>query len=312
MWSTTSVRRNGRRKPIPDQWVRGELVKERGRPLQTVGTMAAELDLAKYVVEDFADFKVAYSLTEDPEIVEPTWADDVIDYLARPHVAGTLLFFAGFALMIELSSPGVAGAFVSSVCFVVFFWSQFLHGTANWLEILLFITGLVFLGLEIFVLPGFGVFGLGGAALIVSSLILASQTFILPQNDYQFQQLPRSLVTVAGAGCGVMAGLFVLRRFLDRAPILSRVMLPPPSGEELLERDPARVDGQLRHMLGQTGKTTTKLMPAGKASIDGRIVDVISDGEAIAAGTRIRVEEVLGNRIVVTALVDERHSPPTE
>ncbi len=296
----------------PDQWVRGELVKERGRPLQTVGTMAAELDLAKYVVEDFADFKVAYSLTEDPEIVEPTWADDVIDYLARPHVAGTLLFFAGFALMIELSSPGVgAGAFVSSVCFVVFFWSQFLHGTANWLEILLFITGLVFLGLEIFVLPGFGVFGLGGAALIVSSLILASQTFILPQNDYQFQQLPRSLVTVAGAGCGVMAGLFVLRRFLDRAPILSRVMLPPPSGEELLERDLRESIVSYGALLGQTGKTTTKLMPAGKASIDGRIVDVISDGEAIAAGTRIRVEEVLGNRIVVTALVDD-HSPPTE
>ena len=88
-------------------------------------------------------------------------------------------------------------------------------------------------------------------------------------------------------------------------------MLPPPSGEELLERDLRESIVSYGALLGQTGETTTKLMPAGKASIDGRIVDVISDGEAIAAGTRIRVEEVLGNRIVVTALVDD-HSPPTE
>ncbi len=296
--------------PEPEQWVRGDLVKEKGRPLQAVGTMAADLELAKYVVDDFADFKQAYSLSEDPEIVEPTWADDVIDYLARPHVAGTLLFFAGFALMIELSSPGVgAGAFVSAVCFVVFFWSQFLHGTANWLEVLLFITGLIFLALEIFVLPGFGIFGLGGAALIVSSLILASQTFIVPQNEYQFQQLPRSLVTVAGAGCGVIAGLFVLRRFLDRAPVLSRVMLPPPSGEELMERDFRESLVSYGDLLGRTGKTTTRLMPAGKASIEGRLVDVISDGEAIAAGTRIRVDEVMGNRIVVTAIAEDYSQP---
>jgi membrane-bound ClpP family serine protease len=223
--------------------------------------------------------------------------------LAQPHIAGTLLFFGGFALMVELSSPGLgAGAFVASLCFVVFFWSQFLHGTADWLEILLFLTGVAFVALEVFVIPGFGVFGLGGAALVVVSLILASQTFVVPQNEYQVQQMPQSLITVLGAGAGVTVGLFVLRRFMHRTPILRRMLLQPPEGEVLtdLERREALVD--YGHLLGQEGVAATRLVPAGKAFFGDQLVDVVSRGLIVAKGTPIRVEEVHGNRIVVTSL----------
>ena len=44
------------------------------------------------------------------------------------------------------------------------------------------------------------------------------------------------------------------------------------------------------------------LRPAGHATIDGRRVDVVSRGEAIEAGTRIRVIEVAGNRVVVAQI----------
>ncbi len=53
---------------------------------------------------------------------------------------------------------------------------------------------------EVFILPGFGVFGLGGGTLIVVSLILASQTFVVPHNEYQLNQLPRSMMMVAATG----------------------------------------------------------------------------------------------------------------
>ena len=68
------------------------------------------------------------------------------------------------------------GGFVSAVAFMLFFWSKFLHGTAGWLEVLLFLGGVCFLLLEVLVLPGFGIFGLGGGAMILASLVLASQT----------------------------------------------------------------------------------------------------------------------------------------
>ena len=64
----------------------------------------------------------------------------------------------------------------------------------------LFLAGISCLLLEVFVLPGFGIFGLGGGAMVLASLILASQTFIWPRNEYQFDQLERSLLTIADRG----------------------------------------------------------------------------------------------------------------
>ena len=78
---------------------------------------------------------------------------------------------------------------MAAVCFLLFFWSRYLGGTAGWLEVMLFVAGASCVLLEVFVIPGFGIFGLGGGALILASLILASQTFVVPQNDYQFDQL---------------------------------------------------------------------------------------------------------------------------
>src|SRR4030042_5238779 len=110
------------------------------------------------------------------------------------------------ALYAELHAPGIRiGGFVAALCFLLFFWSRCLGGTAGWLEITLFLAGISFLLLEIFVLPGFGIFGLGGGCLVLISLILASQTFVLPYNQLQVDQLESSLLTIAAAGGGVVA-----------------------------------------------------------------------------------------------------------
>ena len=94
-------------------------------------------------------------------------------------------------------------------------------------------AGVFFVALEIFVIPGFGIFGLGGGAMVLASLILASQqTFIFPRNEYQFDQLERSLLTVAAAGIGLIAMAVFLRKRLPRSPLLGRMMLEPPAGEE--------------------------------------------------------------------------------
>ncbi|MEM7316577.1 MAG: hypothetical protein AAF497_25875, partial [Planctomycetota bacterium] len=220
-----------------DRWQREQTVTEPDKPLQLMGREAAEAGLAYRSVDSFDELNRIYDLEQPPEVIVSGWADDLIEWLSSPAVAGTLLFFGGFALMVELSSPGVgAGAFVSIICFVIFFWANFLNGTADLLEILLFVTGVVFLAIEIFVLPGFGLYGIGGAFLVIASLVLASQTFIIPQNPYQYNQLPRSLVTVVGAGAGVVVGLTLIQRYMGQIPILNQMLLKPP-GAEVAERE---------------------------------------------------------------------------
>ena len=158
------------------------------------------------------------------QTMQPNWAHLLIEWLSAPHIAGILLFVAWFALLMELSQPGLSVAgFVSVLCFVVYFWSQFLHGTAGWLEVLLFVVGVVSVLVEIFVIPGIGIFGLGGGLLIITSIILASQTFVIPRNSYQLEQLPSSLMMVAAAGSGAFLAMVAMRRYLAEAPLLEAV-----------------------------------------------------------------------------------------
>ena len=128
------------------------------------------------------------------------------------------------------------------------------------------------------------------------SLVLASQTAVLPQNS---GELGRSLVPVAAAMLGVVVGVVLLRRWLPHVPILNQMMLEPPAGEEAEEisRRESLVD--LEDFVGARGITTTQLTPSGKARFGEMLVDVITDGEVIGRGTEIEVVQVQGNRVIV-------------
>ncbi len=53
---------------------------------------------------------------------------------------------------------------------------------------------------------------------------------------------------------------------------------------------------------GRTGTAVSFLRPAGIASIDGRRVDVLTEGEFIPQGTPVRVVRVEGARVFVEPL----------
>jgi membrane-bound serine protease (ClpP class) len=282
------------------KWTKGRLITNPNNPLQVKGNEAAAMGLAYRVVDDFRKFCNEYGLENEPELAEPGWANVLIDALGSTGMAVLLLLVGLTGLYLELHSPGMCvGAFVALVCFALFFWSRYLGGTAGWLEVILFLSGVTCLLLEIFVIPGFGIFGLGGGAMVIVSLILASQTFVLPRNSYQFEQLQRSLLTIAGAVGGLLVGMFFFRKWLPRTPILGRLVLEPPdeAERENIGRRELLVD--LQGLVGRRGVTTTPLYPAGKARLGDSLVDVIADGEMIDRGKAIEVVEVRGNRVLV-------------
>jgi len=276
-----------------------ERVTTSGKPAWT-GPEAVSYGLANLTVEDFAEFKRHYGLEEDPTLVEPGWITFLVEALTSRGVAAFLLMIGFVALYIELHMPGVGiGGFIATVCFALFFWSQYLGGTAGWLSVTLFVAGISCLLIEFFVLPGLAIFGLGGGILVLVSLVLASQTFVLPHNAYQWGELNRSLLTIAGAMAGFVAATVVLRKWLPRAPIVNQVLLEPPKGEEAetISRRESLVN--LQGLLGERGTTTTQLTPSGKARFGDRLVDVITEGDLIPRGTDVEVVEVHGSRVLV-------------
>jgi membrane-bound ClpP family serine protease len=278
-------------KQLPDAelWKKGETVKEKGKLLQIVGGKGEQYFVDRSA-KDFAEFKFLYGLEDEPLLVEPTWADQLVQSLSSPGMSAFILLIVFLAVTIEAQTPGIGiGAFVAAVGIVLFFWLHFLGGTAGWLEVSLFLVGVVCVLLEMFVLPGVGIFGIGGAIAMITSLVLASQTFIIPQNSYQFSQLRGSFLILAVSGIGVLILGNILARTLHNANKPKNTALIQET-EKLAHYDP---------LLGQTGVTMTPLVPAGKAIIGGEPINVVSDGELIEKGETVKVIEVVGYKVVV-------------
>jgi membrane-bound ClpP family serine protease len=288
--------------PDADQWHKEKQITTPGQPLRLSGSEADELGVATDVVDNFADFKSLYGLENDPQLIEPGWATALIDVLNSPGVSWLLLFIGLAALYAELHAPGIGvGGIVGALCFMLYFWSAYLGGTAGWLEILLFLAGIICLLLEFMVFPGFTIFGITGGLLVVGSLLLASQTFVLPHNEYQAEQLIRSLKVIVAAGAATIAAAVLINRYLPHAPMFNRMLLAPPSGEELSDIARREALAEFEHLLGATGIAATPLLPGGKAIFGDQLVDVIADGEVIERGQAVVVVRARGNRVLVRA-----------
>ena len=284
-----------------DQWEQGAILSDAGSLLKVSGTEAVELNLADHTADSLADFQREFHLENEPELVEENWVHWLIEALkGATFLPYFLLFFGTSALITELSSPGLFGpGFVALVFYLLFFWLAFLKGDATALEALLFVAGVVCIALEIFVVPGFGIFGLGGGTLVVISIILASQTFVIPRNEYQFEQVPQSLLSVITVGAGLLISLFLMRKYLDKAPGLRGVMLAPPSDAELAEVSRRESLADFAHLQGKRGEAATMLMPSGKARFGDDLVNVITDGAVVEKGTPVVVVGVHGNLVMV-------------
>jgi membrane-bound serine protease (ClpP class) len=287
----------------PQAWVQGPLITMGAGRLALTGEEAEEYGVITKTVESFEELKTHYDV-DDPALVDPTWVDKLLRFLASPNVALFLLLIGGAAVYAELQTPGVGlGGMIAFICFLLFFWAKVFDGTAGALEILLFAAGLACVVIEVFVLPGIGmgIFALGGGLMIIVSLVLASQTFILPHTSYELRQMTNSLLVVGGAAAGTVAAIAGLRRWLPHAPVFNRMLLAPPSAEEAEHIDQRESLVNYEHLLGRSGTAVTRLAPSGKAQIGEELVDVITGGEFVHRDSQVVVVEVRGNCVVVAS-----------
>ena len=261
---------------------------------------AIELGLADESVESLKSVSSSIGLTSVPPRLSDRGLVRWVERLgSHTGMAFGLLMLGFIMLSTEASAPGLGvPGFIAVMCFALFFWIKFLAGTAEWAELLAFGLGLTFLAIEIFVLPGFGIFGLGGLVLTVLGVVLMSQTFVIPRNSYQANQLAEGVWMAIGGMGGLVIGFLLVRAFLPQAAAASGLAMETPTADlDRLERI-----ADYDHLSGRTGVASTRLRPSGKAQFGDQIVAVVSDGTAIDPGQSVRVIRVQGNRIVVEAV----------
>src|SRR5690606_12970746 len=123
-------------------------------------------------------------------------SEKIIAFFLNPFISGILILIIIGGIYFELQTPGVGFPGLAALtALILYLVPYYLNGLAeNWEVIALFI-GVALLAIEIFVIPGFGVAGVSGIALIVLSLIL-----IMLNNDFfNFRFVPMKEILYASA-----------------------------------------------------------------------------------------------------------------
>jgi membrane-bound serine protease (ClpP class) len=288
----------------PNRYLKPELLpRAPGEPLKLDANDAINLGVARRAVGSVKELTESYGIRKEVRIDGPTWVDSLVTTLNTPFVSWLLLFIGMFMLILELKLPGLGlPAILSALAFLLFFWGHYLSGTADQLEIMLFLGGLVCLALELFVFPGFGVFGMSGILLILVSVVMASHTFVWPTQEYEYRQMGQTLLQLTIAIACVAGGAGVLGRYFPSLPLFNRIVLKPdPIGQ--LDDPTAKpsLAGETSYffLVGETGRTTTALKPTGKARFGELLLDVTADGFYVEPDSLVEVVDVQGSKVIV-------------
>ena len=157
-------------------------------------------------------------------------------------------------------------------------------------------------------IPGTGIAGIGGGLLLLASVVLASQDFVVPQTVWDWNRLLVSLLTVICSISIFMVAAFFITRSLGSLPIFNRLVLSPDVPAVTTGTDKGDVKNstsvdQPKISVGDWGKSKSQLRPSGSALFNGRSFDVVSDGSFIEPDTQVKVIRIQGNVITVAEVI---------
>ncbi|HOJ06910.1 MAG: nodulation protein NfeD [Ignavibacteriota bacterium] len=299
----STAERNGRRTDIAEGMVDERVVIEGLTDSTHLITLTSEeaykYKIADSLITDYRNVLTAFNL-KNAEIVHVSsnWAEEVVRFLNNPIISSILIMIGFFGLMAEIKTPGwgLPGT-AGLIALILFFGSSYILQLASMLEILLFVLGLVLLLAEIFIIPGFGVTGVSGIALILVSIFLA----LLGSDPFlDMKTVSMAIIQLSVSLVAALTGIFLLAKFLPKSTAFSRLVLA-----ETQTADKGFVSFPSdTNLIGKTGIAYTTLRPGGTALIDDRKVDVVADSEYIEKDKKIKVIRVEGIKVVVTAVKD--------
>lgn len=227
---------------------------------------------------------------------EANWAERVVRFFSNPVVAPFLLSLGFLGILTEVKSPtfGVAGL-AGVLALSLFFGSHLIIGLAGLEDLIIFAVGLGLIGVEVLLIPGFGIFGLLGGIGVMAGLYLSMLGGLPTSPDFTRAGLVLSTTVVL-----IVVSAWVVIRTLPGASRLARsgILLTDSTDRESgYESAVSRDD-----LVGVVGKAISDLRPAGTALFGDERIDVVSESEWITEGMPVKVVSAEGYRHVVRAM----------
>ncbi len=270
-------------------------ISPKGKLLTLTGKEAVELGLAEATASDREEFLRKVNLQNlSVKEITPNWGEKLAGIFTHPLISGLLLSVGLLGIIFELQMPGwgISGT-IGSLCLFLFFAGKYFSGLAEIGDIILFFIGLILIGIEIFLLPGFGIAGITGILALLTGLYLSLVKRPLPHTPLDMERIKTAFYSLGWSLALIIIGVLVLLRFFPKTPLFEKIALTTS------QKEGYTAPPDYSYLLGKRGKTLTPVRPAGKVSIEGKIIDVVSEGEFIPKGKKVEIIKVEGARVVV-------------
>ena len=227
-------------------------------------------------------------------------SENIISLFLNPFVSGILLLLIFGGLYFELQTPGVGFPIIASItALLLYLIPYYLNGVAeNW-EIVLLFLGIILIAVEVFVIPGFGVFGILGLFTSIGSLIL-----IMLNNDlFDFTFVVSG--DIVSASLAVLSSIFLLGILI----LFGGIKLTDTDAFKKIALEETQ-DSKLGYVsnkysdeyIGKKGKAFTVLRPSGKVIIDEKLCDATSYDGFIEKNSKIKVVGNEGSTLKVSKI----------
>ena len=237
---------------------------------------------------------LSYGSLEVKESSE-NWSESIVRFLTKPVVASLLTTFGFLGILFELQSPGwgIPG-FVGLTCLILSLSVSYIAQLATMSDMIFILTGLSLILLEMLVIPGFGIVGIGGIGFMLYGLYLLLLPEVPVGEEILGQAMDGFLIGLVGA----IIGIVLLGKLMIRSKFWEQLTAP---SSQKKDQGFSNTQGW-ENLQGQLAITDTDLHPSGWINIDDQRIFVLSEGGFIEKGKKITILSVDGNRVLVREL----------
>ena len=237
---------------------------------------------------------LSYGSLEVKESSE-NWSESIVRFLTNPVVASLLTTFGFLGILFELQSPGwgIPG-FVGLTCLILSLSVSYIAQLATMSDMIFILTGLSLILLEMLVIPGFGIVGIGGIGFMLYGLYLLLLPEVPVGEEILGQAMDGFLIGLVGA----IIGIVLLVKLMIRSKFWEQLTAP---SSQKKDQGFSNTQGW-EDLQGKLAITDTDLHPSGWINIDDQRIFVLSEGGFIEKGKKVTILSVDGNRVLVREL----------